>query len=307
MSKKLLLSWLTAFLSCLMISGMSLAQECCSGDCPLFIDPSCFDMDYQLFAPVDCDACGGCQSPHTGFYFAYDRLNWSVTRPEVEPQNFDWDKSWGNRFDLGYMTEDGCGWMLNIIRFNGPHRVSVTYADPDDPTTASLSVNNMSYNSVGLNRVWRMPQNCGPGYLEPFVGARWMQVSDWYPTQFTIDDEGVFMPLHQVKAENNIFGGQVGVRYFVQKGRWVLSSEARLFGGYNWQYHDDADRTFEYGMIIGDVRVDASFYVTQKVALTVGVQAIHVPFGIGRSDSNTVTTDENLSLVGLAFGVEFNR
>src|SRR5262245_14743255 len=74
-----------------------------------FIDPGYFSPDFQYFAPAEVGDFGGKDWANTGIYFDYDKLYLNVTRPEGEPSlfsPFEGDFTWGNRFEIGYMTDE---------------------------------------------------------------------------------------------------------------------------------------------------------------------------------------------------------
>ena len=112
----------------------------------------------------------------------------------------DLDFTWGNRVDFGYMTPERVGWSSTIYHISGPNEALVTPrerpnrrneddgSDGLDPgTTESVpilldrnprfyditqSLNQASFTSVELNRVWRRKELHYGGILEPYIGAR---------------------------------------------------------------------------------------------------------------------------------------
>lgn len=115
-----------------------------------FVDPCCFDPDYQFFAPIDCNFVKE-PSRNCGLFASADALYIYVTRPEGDlrvpdatPLNiFDpgnsfresWDETnadstLGYRLDLGFFQPegargDGQGWMINFMHLNGPNAAHV--------------------------------------------------------------------------------------------------------------------------------------------------------------------------------------
>ena len=74
-----------------------------------FIDVGTFEPDFQFFAPAEVDDFGGPEPPNTGVYFDYDRVYVDMNRPNGEPSLFSdtfGDFTWGNRYEIGYMTEE---------------------------------------------------------------------------------------------------------------------------------------------------------------------------------------------------------
>jgi hypothetical protein len=112
-----------------------------------FIDPAYFNPDFQFFAPAEVSAYSGGEPPNIGFYLDYDRLFLNVTRGEEEPSlfsPFQGDFTWGNRWELGYMTEEDTGWNFVYWNLSGPGKNIVVFQErldvinedddpPDDP------------------------------------------------------------------------------------------------------------------------------------------------------------------------------
>jgi len=105
--------------------------------------------DVQLFAPFDSSQYGTYPRPNVGPWFSYERLFWNIHPPnrttigDPNANQFinlsgssdspiqdidihsDADTSfinalfrWGNRFEIGYMTDDDCGWMVTVLKTN---------------------------------------------------------------------------------------------------------------------------------------------------------------------------------------------
>ncbi len=88
-----------------------------------FIDPNYFHPDLQFFAPAEAgEEYGGEPRLRTGWYGGYDRLYIYVSRPKGEQSNTEGDFTWGNRYDIGYMTEENHGWGFSAIHIDGPHK-----------------------------------------------------------------------------------------------------------------------------------------------------------------------------------------
>jgi hypothetical protein len=90
-----------------------------------FVEPLAFDPDYQYFAPADFDTYGGYFQGNTGWFATYDRVRIWVTRPDHEMSHTDGDFTWGNRFDVGYMTDEEHGWLFCAWNINGPNAVDI--------------------------------------------------------------------------------------------------------------------------------------------------------------------------------------
>lgn len=100
-----------------------------------FIEPFTFGSDFQFFALADYGDFGNGPDANTGFFATFDRLYIWVTRPDDQVAPRPWigsggqtladqangDFGWGNRFDLGYMSEEDHGWMMSFWHLDGPN------------------------------------------------------------------------------------------------------------------------------------------------------------------------------------------
>lgn len=327
------------------------------------------------------------------------------------------DKTWGNRVDLGYMTDDNNGWLFSYMHIDGPNANQSTwqqrvnrintadtgYTPPTSgSTTASTSVvepdsdrntvgppdreraynitnslNNAKLTSLELNKSFRMPPLNHGGIIEPFVGVRYMQFQDYTTRQAydtntqqyltnapptTIDTGSTIIqnpdgsqtivpnqPLviaappgvtgaeallsEYFQYNNNMFGGQLGCRWYRRLSRWNLSTDVRGFAMENFQHLSftyDREYTFYSGntqdatvtniqrrsatvddnatqIVLGtDIRASAAYEVTRDVQLDVGLQFLGFFNGIGRGTS-MAHNDSDVMMVGLAFGFIWNR
>ena len=89
-----------------------------------FIEPGYFDHDLQFFAPAaDIDAYGG-PVMRTGWFGSYARMYLRVSRPDDVDSYDRMDRTWGNRWDLGYMIDDvdhDHGWLFSYMHIDGPN------------------------------------------------------------------------------------------------------------------------------------------------------------------------------------------
>lgn len=199
------------------------------------------------------------------------------------------DFTWGNRVDFGYMTPERVGWASTIYHISGPNEALVTPrerpnrrneddgSDGLDPgTTESVpilldrnprfyditqSINQASFTSAELNRVWRRKELHYGGILEPYIGARYMNFKDrtrrdgygrFATTTIGIIGQdpldGVDEPAnpHDLGSweiynqnysvlENHMIGGQLGFRLSKSVGHWNLSSDLKFFALQNFQ------------------------------------------------------------------------
>lgn len=215
MSRSRLLTWLAAVMSALSLVSSVQAQKILP-----FIEPDAFKPDYQFFAPAEVDCYDGGPPPKEGFFFEYQRLYMSVSRPEEEASSggnpafpttssfFESDWTWGNRFELGYMTEDQRGWLMTVVHVDGPNETFPLLQEslnrwlqqPEDDDQVPLlpeftnrtrtfdpalldlqnSINVADYASVALEKVCRRDTFHNGAVLETMLGGRFMRFNDYY-------------------------------------------------------------------------------------------------------------------------------
>ncbi|RMF41268.1 MAG: hypothetical protein D6753_09920, partial [Planctomycetota bacterium] len=89
-----------------------------------FAEPIHMDTDWQFFAPLDVNTLTEVsprKRANTGWFGAYDRTYLWVSRPQTEQSADTGDFGWGNRYDLGFMTEDDKGWLVSFRNIGGPN------------------------------------------------------------------------------------------------------------------------------------------------------------------------------------------
>lgn len=268
-------SWVAAMVTLLGLANSANAQEF-----QPFIDPAYFNPDFQFFAPADVDYYGDPAPPTTGWFFTYDRLYWVVSRPDNGPRPWDGDTSWGNRFDIGYMTEDDGGWLFNTTRI--------------ESTNPGFQFNQTS---VELNKVWRWEPLHHNGIIEPFLGVRYIQFNDYGPpvvNPFFVEGD----------IQNNIVAGQIGMRAWKTIGHWKVSGEIRSFNGVNFQFYD----TVDYSEFVpgGEARAEMQYNLTRDVAIRVGWELMYFGKGIARNN-NIEFNAEDMVQSGVTFGFTVNR
>ena len=246
-----------------------------------FLEPGYFDNDLQFFAPAEVDEYGGKQPFSTGIYVDYDRMYVNVSAANASSSPNDGTFTWGNRFEAGYMLDrEQNGWHAELIHIDGPN----------------LAFNNGfsqplgDYHSFEISKVWRADPFHDGSQVEVMLGPKYVGFTDTF--------------FNQPKVENALFGGQGGIRYMKKKGRWSLSSEARVFLAENFQYFaNDSQDEFVPG---GELRGEATFILTKYIALSAGLDFIYYGRGIARGGIPTVNS-EDLSLAGFTFGLVYNR
>lgn len=278
LNSRILLSTLTILMAATAVQSAKAERT------SLFIDPSELEGDFQFFAPVDLSEYSGGQGPNTGFYFEYNRLYYSVSRPETAPiagNREEADLTWGNRYDIGYMLDDGHGWLVSVVHIDGPTGPIVGNVN------AMLNIGDLS--GVELSKVRRLEPRHNGDNVELLYSVRYSKFTD----------------NTNVHTENNMVGGQVGFRWSRRRGRWVISNETRLFAGHNFQHM--GDDSFGEFVAAADLRFQAAFEITRDISLAVSFDVQHFGTGIARGNEAPVVTDENLTMYGVGFGAIYNR
>lgn len=361
-------------------------------------DPFAFDPDFNWFEPIyqaDFEDMKPTKRANRGWFAGYDRMMLYVSRPEGEPGETKLDEGWGNRYDLGFMTDDDNGWAMTYFDLNGPNSydgfrrerlnrfnadqeiVVLGVSDGGDATIGIFpetdrnnpgyntrfvevrdSLNVMDFNSFELNKTWRLEPYHYGGMLEPLVGFRYMSLDSTfqdmnYAVGFFGDPAGPPLNIagfgEQVTtqtsvAENDMFGGQVGFRYFKFQDRFRYSAELRVFTLGNFQCNTENIRTdttiydnastgaptvgigdeplayivekspdvygrneeFVFGF---DIRSEVSYQITKMVEVRGGFQMIDLAQGIwrGRLSAPINRNDQQITMVGATFGITLNR
>jgi hypothetical protein len=224
-----------------------------------------------------------------------------MSRPAGEGGTASFDYGWGNRWDFGVMSDDS-GWLASVSRIDGPNNYDRVFqnrlnlfnedddGDPLDPTFPAGfrndqqtgersyylkdSINVAKFSNVEVNKTWRMSPYRYGGILEPMIGLRfadftdYAQNDDYFVTNTDLDgNPGAFfetLTVDQATTYNRMLLGQIGFRYMQYTKRWTLSSEFRAFGGQNFQNQvvEITDYRTEYTAIgIGN---DPSRFQTQR-------------------------------------------
>jgi len=235
--------------------------------------------DLQPFSPVvNYDYGGDPVGAQYGWYFTYDRVYLNVTRSDGAFNWFQGDFSWGNRFEVGYMSEGDRGWLL-----------STTYSRIGDPNLEQINL--PSFTSIEIERTWRLDPFHNHAYLEPFAGVRFVKFND---KSFGF-------------VENHMLGGQLGCRLFKQVKNFVISGEFRMFAMHNWQMFTTQDILLEEFVWGGETRAEVAYLITRDVAIRAGWQTIFFGQGVARDGLDLQINDESTFVSGLTFGVTVNR
>jgi len=173
-----------------------------------FAEPLEFNPDWQFFAPVDVDSLmelPNRKRANTGWFGTYDRTYMFLSRPNISQSAANGDFGWGNRYDLGFMTDDRSGWLVSARHFGAnsfdrtyrerinrvnladtgaqpdPLRPFIDQNDPQYRTRVYIladSLNVASMSNFELNKTWRREPYRYGGIIEPMVGLRYTSFTD---------------------------------------------------------------------------------------------------------------------------------
>ncbi|QEG42345.1 BBP7 family outer membrane beta-barrel protein [Roseimaritima ulvae] len=210
------------------------------------------------------------------------------------------------------------------------------------------SLNSLEMDTFELNKTFRMEPYHYGGILEPMIGFRYMSIEDrWFRSQYrsteaisypliiSPDDEPTEQFISDTSAATNqMFGGQIGFRYFKFYNRFMLSTDLRVFAMQNFQNNENSSYTettvydgteidsetilfekietsrtvaradeFAFGF---DLRSELAYTITRDFSIRGGLQIYDVAQGVwrGRIDD---ANDQALFMVGYTFGLTINR
>ncbi|MEQ8791618.1 MAG: hypothetical protein RIC55_35475 [Pirellulaceae bacterium] len=303
MSSKRNWIWLSAIIACASIAPGATAQDFTpflaqgefspSGSTAPYTSP--YDGDWQFFTPFEESDFGFNQGNRDGFFFNYDRCYWNVSAPAVT-MKADGDFGWGNRFDVGYMTPGNAGWMFEALQMHGPN----------------VSNNSSEMAGFEFDRMFRMQSFDNGITLTPDFAIRYISIIDRTVPFGVQGDQGTAAP-----TKNNIIGGQIGMKGTFRKGPWQVSANGKLLAAENFQVFTNyiavgnqlADgpgasrREFVPG---GELRFDASYFLTRDIALNFGWEMLYLGRGIARAQQLNAN-DDRMVYNGAVFGFTYNR
>jgi hypothetical protein len=303
MSSKRIWIWLSAFLACTSMLPSASAQsfgpyqydgEWSAADpsTPSYTTP--FNGDLQFFTPFEQGVTGFPQAQRSGFFLDYRRCYMNVSAPAVT-RKADGDFGWGNRIDVGYMTPENIGWMFESLTMDGPN------------------VPNNSSEMAGFefDQMFRMQPFDNASTLTPTFGIRYINIIDRTVPFGNQGDQGTAAP-----TKNNIIGGQFGLQWTFRRGPWQVSTAGKALAAENFQvftfYQSTGNqlvdgpgasrREFVPG---GELRFDASYFITRDIALNFGWEMLWLGRGIARAQQLNLN-DENMVYNGANIGISYN-
>ncbi len=338
----------------MVLAAMATAGALCHADQPYhpFAEPMSWDPDFRFFAPVDVQDLedeSARQKANYGWYATYDRMHVGLDRPDIETERGKFDTTWGNRYTFGVMSEEDKGWDFQFLHFSGPNAYTGERAfrtnipvgtgeiatfpligervpfDPGfgDGTYVALdSLNVATLGSFEINRTWRLKPYMYGGFLEPLVGVRYMDFTDYNVAdglslfQDAAANNFELFDVSHINNKNRMVLAQIGFRYFKDVGRTRLSTDFKAFAGGNFQTGSVLTQQVLYGYggggggaagiptpdiisvpqstltnapglgdkgVIGmDARVEAQYSLTKAIALRGGLSLLYIGDGIAR-------------------------
>jgi hypothetical protein len=238
--------------------------------------------------------------------------------------------------------------------------------DRNDPVTQDRSyrvhesINVAKVSGFELNKTFRIDPLHYGSIVEPFFGFRYTNIDDFFTREvyerfdtttgalvYTTAIPNVFPPppgaLQNISTEqltslrthfdNNMFGAQLGMRWYKQKSRWNLSGEVRAFALQNFQnfnritdqertlysagtgnptvnavfYNRTVDSGHDSEFVFGtELRVEAAYSISKYIRLRSGIEFMSIGRGIGRGN-DLARNDQDFLTTGGTFGFEVNR
>ena len=191
---------------------------------PLFADPLAASPDYQFFAPVDLGDFGDQPEPRSGWFAQYRRLYTFVSRPQDEIGSTEGDFTWGNQYDVGYMTDTGSGWFVSGTNIGGPNVYDVVVhprvnrINEDDVVDMGMnpepffpiqgrndivtgardlfltdSINSATISGFEFNKSWRLERLHNGGVIEPFLGVRYFKLGSLHRRDLYHREDAMFI------------------------------------------------------------------------------------------------------------------
>lgn len=338
-----------------------------------------FERVYWVFSKPQVAVVG---SETAGGFVQFNTLLPTTLRNTVDTGEFEANPAWGNRIELGYIDTNDYGWLASVLdhvsqgQFHQYQNAQVLFDDPlgylntnlftifnlgkFPPIFQFLNLKNVTrLNGLELMRLYRAPRMHNGGYFDVMYGVRFLQLDDTFSVtttncDYTNDCTGlsafVFNPLADsrwsTRAQNNMIGPQIGLRWSHQRQRWIWSSEARFLAAANFQnvtqkYSLGTNTAPDAGTFlvqsailpglggtnhqyttlfspVGELRLQVAYQVTSNIALKFGYTGLAMG-NITRASNRVDYSGPNLISIlpggihqtfysnGINFGVELNR
>ena len=281
-----------------------------------FHESELFEYDAQLWAPYDVTRVDGTTEVHSGFYteigVAYLSMNGPGPVPGEDPRLFESVSGWGTGIILegGYSSEKGAGWAVNWTSLEHNHflhdseyRFTSAFGGWQQPIALRTSFDNVS-----VNRQFRQRLSNG-GYVEPFVGFRYIGVQDETNQDWTFPDP-ILLPRVQrrfsQRTNNTMAGGHLGTRYFRTYGRYKVGSNIGVGAFYNNVTYSatsltgntpDGEPAFTFTnrsndfVPVVDFGAEISYLITRDISIRAGAQLQWLWQGVARADTRPLDSN----------------
>ena len=292
---------------------------------------------------------------------------------EMDTSNMNNPWAGGNRFEIGRVT-DNRGWLLSFTQLMDQiqgaqgNNVDVIFDDQpfgsqpsyrlwgvvgNDGTVDIVKAIPIKFDSldvVNKTRFWNIEWNYlirtgeigNLGNFEFFGGPRYFELKDDFNVTTATGGSGALDgSWWNTTAQNNVIGGQLGVRWFKTRGRWTFNGEGRFFAGLNcqniyqngefmvspnatftplnWTGGDIAHSAFirEFTPCI-EVRLEMRYALTRSINLHAGYTGMwmdHIArassmINYDVTDNLGILTDQNNQNIwtnGVTVGIDINR
>lgn len=300
-----------------------------------FATPGIFNYDAQMFAPLQFPMTPGEElGPRTGFFASMDRLYVNMSRATIADNNTNDvptgnNYMWGNRYNIGWMTDADDGWSFEYSQSEGSF-----FSSGQDVLVGNPMLTSTRFANVEVNKVFRQRLKRG-GWLEPYLGFRFVNLSD-----STIEDvslPGDVALRFKQNVTNNAFGLNVGGSYVNRRGRYRNEFDVAVAVTYNNQNYFATDLTFsETGntvlesyytgnafVPVLDLNYELAYNLTRDFGLRGGVQFMWLWDGMARANTLTQNLnpnsdfsatlgepgifDQGVIAAGFSFGIEWKH
>ena len=306
--------------------------------------PGVFGWDTQMWTPLEFTN-GKEKEPGTGFFVTLDKTYTSIQKAGQinaigENQSTGSTFITGNRYEVGWFSDDDNGWALSYQEASG-----IYFNAGQDVTVTNPMLVDSQFAVVEVNRMFRQTLSSG-GYFEPYMGIRYSNYND-ETIEDTTQTVGLATLFNRFKQEvsNNAFGFQAGGRYNVRRGRWRMTGDAAVATMYNQQRFFATDITTAGSAIqpppqaisetyqsdqsfipVIDGQYEIAYNISRDISLRTGVQVMYNWNGVARANAQTTTLnpnstfsavgvsadntgffDESFLSAGFLFGIEWRR
>ncbi|MEK6249069.1 MAG: BBP7 family outer membrane beta-barrel protein, partial [Planctomycetales bacterium] len=191
------------------------------------------------------------------------------------------------------------------------------------PPPPGDAINIASITSFEFSKQWRFKPLHDGSVVSMFVGPRYSTINARDDLNYYVVPDpagGADLAIEGIHSANHLYGAQIGLRWFKQKGRWTLSTEGRYYYSYNEQNFSGSygNNTVASGdprvyvafdeqrwVHAGDLRLEATYDITKSFAVTAGWDMLY--FGNGVARGMPPLNDQDIVFTGWTLGFSMNR